>query len=279
MRTFYLLTLAILVSLVLLSCTSSTGNDDDGIIDSSEMVLVEGGTYMMGCQETNGEADEYPVHEVTVSSFYIGKYEVTEALWIEIREELPLGCNSLGDNFPVTNVEYFTVRHFFNALSVRDGFEPCYYDDGWNWHCDFSKNGYRLPTEAEWEFAARGGNMSMGYLYAGSDEPSEVAICDKDSGLPQQVGTKQANELSIFDMSGNVAEYCHDWYTEDYYQDCLESGTVVNPKGPSEPDSHDHVLRNGSSGYSAFRSRIPYRSGRPFYGCSFGDFRLARNAE
>ena len=166
----------------------------DGI--SIEMVKVEAGTFMMGA--TSEMKDPYdwekPVHQVTLTNdYYMGKYEVTQALWQAVMGNNP--SHFKGENLPVETVNWNECQEFISKLNSMTGRK------------------FRLPTEAEWEYAARGGKKSRGYQYSGSRKISDVAWYDEDSGSnTHPVGTKQANELGIYDMAGNVCEWCQDWY-------------------------------------------------------------------
>jgi formylglycine-generating enzyme required for sulfatase activity len=188
-------------------------------LNSDNMIYVEGGTFMMGSNE--GEADEKPVHSVTVNSFYISKYEVTQKEWINIMGSNPSYFK--GDNLPVERVSWNDVQEFIKKLNQKTGQK------------------YRLPTEAEWEYAARGGNKSNGYKYSGSNNKDEVAwYYNNSNSKTHEVGTKAPNELGIYDMTGNVWEWCSDWYDENYYKNSPSN----NPKGPNSGDYR--VLRGGS---------------------------------
>jgi formylglycine-generating enzyme required for sulfatase activity len=218
-----------------------------------EMVFVEGGTFTMGCASEQGEDcfdDEKPAHQVTLSNYYIGKYEVTQAQWKAVMGNNPSyfsGC----DNCPVEQVSWDDVQEFIRKLNAKTG-----------------KN-YRLPTEAEWEYAARGGNRSQGYKYSGSNSVGNVAWYDDNSGYKTHpVGTKQANELGIYDMNGNVWEWCQDWY------DNYNSGSQTNPNGASSGSYR--VSRGGSWFGNARYVRVSDRgNGTPGFRFNFLGFRLA----
>ena len=188
------------------------------------MVRVEGCTFRMGAtseQDCDAYDIEEPVHSVTLSSYYIGKTEVTQALWKAVMGSNP--SKFKGENLPVENVSWDDCQVFVRKLNSLTG------------------QNFRLPTEAEWEFACRGGNNSLGYKYSGSDNIDNVAWFDCNSGRKTHfVATKSPNELGIYDMSGNVWEWCSDWY------DKYSSGAQANPKGPES--GSDRVCRGGSWG-------------------------------
>jgi len=215
------------------------------------LVYVESGTFQMG--STTGNSDEKPVHSVTLSDFYIGKTEVTQAQWKAVMGNNP--SDFKGDNLPVESVNWFDAVECCNKLSEMEGLEKCYtidYDkmdpnnkdnygnDNYKFlvSCNFNANGYRLPTEAEWEYAAKGGNKSRGYTYSGSNTIDDIAWYDGNSGRKtHSVATKQPNELGIYDMSGNVWEWC--WDCHGVYP----SSSQTDPKGPSSGTYR--VLRGG----------------------------------
>ena len=215
-----------------------------------DMVFVAGGTFTMGAtaeQGSDAESDEKPTHSVTVSDFYIGKYEVTQAQWKAVMGSNP--SNFQGDNLPVEKVSWNDIQEFIQKLNAQTGKK------------------FRLPTEAEWEYAARGGNQSKGYKYSGSNSISEVAWYDGNSGT-HPVGQKTPNELGIYDMSGNVYEWCQDWYGS------YSSEAQTNPTGPSSGSSR--VLRGGSWHSLARNCRVSYRNDRyPDNRSSYYGFRLA----
>ena len=229
---------------------------------SCEMIAVEGGTFTMG--DDSDDDDDCPEHEVTVSSFEIGKYQVTQELYESVMGKNP--SEFKGSNRPVDSVLWYDAVEFCNKLSKKDGLEPCYSINKkrkdpnnrdtsdklkWTVNCDFSANGYRLPTEAEWEFAARGGNESEGYEYAGSDDLDEVAWYGNNE--TQNVGQKKPNELGIYDMSGNVCEWCWDWYGDYDFEDDTDpigasSGFIRMIRGGVRNASYCRVaIRDGDS--------------------------------
>ena len=233
-------------------------------------VLVEAGTFNMG--SARGESDEKPVHSVTMSEeFYISKYEVTQKEWLEVMGSNPSYVK--GVNLPVESVSWYDAVEYCNRLSKKEGLIPCYSEWGDDIICDFSANGYRLPTEAEWEYAARGGNRSSGYKYAGGNSAKDVAWYNVNSdGKTHKVGQKKANELGLYDMSGNVWEWCWDWYG-DYH-----SFYVTDQKGPLK--GSQRVLRGVSWNFKARDLRVTNRRAiDPENSINNLGFRLVRKAE
>ncbi|MCF0197481.1 MAG: SUMF1/EgtB/PvdO family nonheme iron enzyme, partial [Bacteroidaceae bacterium] len=173
-----------------------------------DMVRVDGGTFQMGGDAVDSEADEKPAHNVTLSTFYIGLTEVTQAQWKAVMGSNP--SEQKGDDLPVENVTWEDCQTFINRLN------------------NLSNNRFRLPSEAEWEFAARGGKKSKGYTYSGSNDIGTVAwYGDNSEGTTHSVGSKEPNELGIYDMSGNVWEWCQDRYGK------YRSEAQVNPIDPT----------------------------------------------
>ena len=238
------------------------------------MVFVKGGIFQMGSNECD---DEKPTHTVTIDDFYIGKHPVTQKEWKIIMGNNPSYLK--GDNLPVEQVNWYDAVEFCNKKSIKEGLNPCYTGSRKKITCNFSVNSYRLPTEAEWEFASRGGMESKGYHYSGSNIIDEVAWYPKNSGVifliiggqTAEVGLKHSNELGIYDMSGNVWEWCNDWYESDYNS----SSSRNNPKGPSS--GSQCIIRGGSflSHYSYCQVTSRYFLDPYFTGRDYG-FRLAR---
>ena len=265
------------------SGTSVNGMTGNTTNIPANMVRVEGGTFQMG--SSNGESDERPVHAVTVRSFSMGKYPVTQKEWFEImgttvRQQRDMADRTWslygeGDNYPMYYVSWLEAVEYCNKRSQREGLTPAYSGSGNNITCNWNANGYRLPTEAEWEYAAKGGNRdSMVYEYSGSNSAGAVAwYTDNSGGSTHPVGTKAPNSLGLYDMSGNVWEWCWDWYANSY-----PSGAQTDPVGASS--GSDRVVRGGSWFHSAqyvrSASRFYFTPSDRFFRLGF---RLARNAQ
>ena len=217
---------------------------------SFTMVYVPGGTFTMGATSEQGSDfwnDEKPTHSVTLSGYHIGQTEVTQALWKAVMGSNPSYFK--GDSRPVENVSWNDCQTFISRLNAKTG-----------------KN-FRLPTEAEWEYAARGGH-SGGSKYAGSDNINNVAWYYDNSGREtHNVATKSPNGLGIYDMSGNVREWCQDWYGN------YSSSSQTNPKGPS--NGANRVYRGGSWLFNAGLCRVSIRFNfTPSYSCNDLGLRL-----
>lgn len=216
------------------------------------MIAVEGGTFQMGAtSEQGGDAysNESPVHNVTLSDYYIGETEVTQELWQAVMGSNPSHFSGYPQR-PVEYVSWNDCQEFITKLNELTG------------------RNFRLPTEAEWEYAARGGNKSQGYKYSGSNTLGNVAWYDDNSSSTHNVKTKSPNELGIYDMSGNVYEWCQDWYGS------YSSSSQTDPTGPSSGSLR--VLRGGSWNHYARYCRVSYRDrNNPDYGYDGYGFRLA----
>jgi len=237
-------------------------------------VLVKAGSFTMGSpsSEANRDSDETQ-HTVRITKdFYISKHEVTQEEYRSVMGTNPSDTGrGIGDNQPVNKVRWYDAVEYCNKRSRREGLTPAYTISGTNVSWNKNANGYRLPTEAEWEYAARGGHQAGGYnIYAGSDNINSVAWYRSNSGSKSHpVGGKQANELGIYDMSGNVWEWCWDWYGS------YPSGSVTDPAGPSS--GSDRVHRGGSWTRRAGRCRTAYRDGNyPTRRYDFVGFRVVR---
>ena len=232
---------------------SPSGNVDSITVNgvTFKMVKIEGGTFMMGAPSSDAEAysNELPQHCVTLSEYYIAETEVTQALWQAV-----MGSNPSHFKFPdrpVEEISWNDCKTFIEKLN------------------QLTDKQFRLPTEAEWEYAARGGGNSHGYKFSGSDNVDDVAwYTDNCGGETHAVKTKAANELGLYDMTGNVLEWCSDWMA------AYSADTVTNPQGPAA--GFKRVLRGGSLYNDARRLRVTRRSE---YNPTFTDysvgFRLA----
>ena len=232
-----------------------TPQEQKAIIDRlvSNMVHVEGGTFTMGAtreQGTEADNNEKPAHKVTLSSFYIGRYEVTQEEWQAV-----MGYNSSefeGDKLPINAVSWKECQTFIRKLNSLTGLK------------------FRLPTEAEWEYAARGGKRSKGYKYSGGNNLDNVAWYRNNSGgKPHPVGQKLPNELGLYDMTGNVSEWCMDWLGN------YSSSPQTNPQG--ESSDWRRAYRGGYWDDGPKSSRVSWRD---FDATEYDDedygFRLAR---
>lgn len=231
-----------------------------------EMVYVKGGTFTMGTpgeQENSASfSDEQPVHQVTLSDYYIGKYEVTQELWSAVmgttvedqrnKTDKSWSLRGVAPEYPIYYVNWDEAQEFCSKLSQLTGKK------------------YVLPTEAQWEYAARGGAKSKGYEYSGSSRVGEVAWYGErwEKGSTHPVGIKQPNELGIYDMSGNVWEWCSDWYGH------YSAAAQTNPQGPAS--GQHRVLRGGAWGGSDWLCRVADRfEDHPGYRYYYFGFRIA----
>lgn len=225
---------------------------------SFNMKLVEAGTFQMG--STSGESAEKPVHSVTISQdYWMGETEVTQALWKAVTGYSPTSDGSswsssygLGDNYPAYYISWNDCQDFITKLNAATG------------------QTFRMPTEAEWEYAAKGGNKSQGYTYSGSNTIDDVAwYTGNSSSQNHPVAMKAPNELGLYDMSGNVYEWCSDWYSSSFYT----SSAVTDPTGPTSGSYR--VARGGCRGDLATFCRTAFRSADyPTYRFNYFGFRL-----
>jgi formylglycine-generating enzyme required for sulfatase activity len=249
---------------------------------SPEGVLIQGGTFVMGDAAGQGEPNERPAHPTTVSDFWMAKTEVTQKLWGQVmhtvRTDFP------GELMPVDQVGFAEACEFCNRLSRAEGLAPAYRIQGLNVEWDRSSPGYRLPTEAEWEFAARGGLLSRGFQFAGSNQAEAVAWTTENTGAsPRPVAEKAPNELGLFDLSGNVWEWCWDWFAT------YPATAQVDPAGPAVGEIHPaqgssptigpmRVGRGGGWSMNATFARVTARYFAPDYRGWVNGIRLVRTA-
>ena len=253
------------------SSTGDTGTGTGGLSPVVEMVQIPGGLFTMGSPKTEEgrNSDEGPQHEVTVSSFWVMETEVTQELWAEVMGDNPSVFSGCGPSCPVDSVSWEDAVAFANQLSIRHGLSEAYEVTGKGVEWDSGSSGYRLLTEAEWEYAARGGE---GFVYAGSSELEDVGWVSSNSGsTPHPVCLKARNGFGLCDMSGNVMEWVWDWYG-DYTSDSQR-----DPWGPA--GGSYRVFRGGSWYASALHARVALRSWwRPGDRDGYVGFRLARPA-
>jgi formylglycine-generating enzyme required for sulfatase activity len=228
------------------------------------MVLIPAGTFTMG--DRRGKGDEAPAHTVTVSSFLMDQHEVTQAEYE--RYGLPNPSHFKGPDLPAEQVTWVQAAAYCNARSEAEGLRPCYNED--SAECDFEADGYRLPTEAEWEYACRAGTTTP---YSCGADPRKLGayawFADNSAQKTHPVGRKKPNPWGLFDLHGNVAEWCNDIYDPNYYR----GSPTANPRGPS--DGNQYVLRGGSWKSTAEALTSSSRLGE---NPGFSDACLARDA-
>jgi len=268
--------------------------------DEIKMVFVKGGTFRMGQPEPKVTGvytdNEQPVHKVTVGDFYIGKTEVTQAQYKAVIGNIPkkhvaeAGIRFSDDGiqndyYAIIAINWYEAIDFCNKLSDMEGLEKCYLIDQitkdpnnlsenldtlkYTVTCNFKANGYRLPTEAEWEFAARGGRSSNGYVYSGSNNADDVAFYG--IGRQKQTALKKPNELGLYDMSGGVHEWCWDWYGT------YPNSAQTDPMGPVTGSRR--IIRGGNWGSFVENCRVTSRSSSEFLYDYQSGFRLARSSK
>ena len=275
-----------------------------------DMIHVKGGTFKMGNSKTNKDnKDESPVHTVKVDDFYIGKYEVTvkeyrsfissnnydfgkyfyhkmpsspDTTWWqghpeteEYYDKVALKWWGWKNQNPMQHVTWFEAVSYCNWLSDGLGYDKCYYYSSSEGGilCDYSKNGFRLPTEAEWEYAARGGKNNENYKYSGSDNIGTVGWYDENTFLigPKNVGTKKPNSLGIYDMTGNVWEWCNDFYSPKFYKNSSSDNPI------NKTPTGFRVIRGGSWHYKEGYATVTSRDGpKPSYTNYNYGFRVVR---
>jgi formylglycine-generating enzyme required for sulfatase activity len=254
-RSFFSISIVCVSLFALVGCNEHKGNtqatvDENPLLASimDNMVHVEGGDFKMGSNNESASLAEQPRHSITVNSFYIDKYEVTQKLF----ETVMGSSNSYfpGDDFPVNNLSWQQANYFIEQLNKQTG-----------------KN-FRLPTETEWEYAAQGGNKTQNHVYSGSDNIADVAwYADNANNKAHPVGMKQPNELGLYDMTGNVGEFVIDAYEENYYSrltDNREPNQTLSVNNPSTNNPANIIdskhplayksVRGGSYSYAANES-------------------------
>ena len=264
-----------------------------------EMVLIPSGRFQMGSKQ--GVDSNKPVHKVTITkSFYIGKYEITQAeyeKYCSYGENKPSSRDGIGENHPAYYVSWYAALVYCNKRSIAEGLTPCYsilnstVPDEWGpvptssdstWdavECDWNANGYRLPTEAEWEYAARAGDNTVDSLiWSGTSDENEyndyVWHGDNSLNTTNEVGRKKANNFDLYDMCGNVQELCWNWYTSTY-DTTLEGG--MDPLGANLGTKR--VIRGGSWGKFIAQCAVSTRNGITPYNCRSNlGFRVVRSA-
>ncbi len=241
----------------------------------SPMALIQGGTVTLGCTEGQIDCtDREVMYDVTLTNdFWLGKTEVTEAFWSEVTGE-PLGdC----PDCPVSDMSWHVAVDFLNAVSRMEGLEECYgceYFEETGAFCyeimdPYTCDGYRLPTEAEWEFGARCGED---WVFSGSNDVDQVAWVDENSGERMPTAQLEPNACGLYDMSGNMWEWGHDWYAEE------RTSSYVDPYGP--PGGSERVARGGAYDFLGLLARVSFRDRcrRPEMHFPNQGFRLARTA-
>jgi len=273
--------IAVIALAVIIGFSTAACYDDDRNVNL-EMVEITGGSFQMG---SNSDYNEKPVHTVTLSGFYMCRTEVTQEQWKAVMGNNPSmfgfspASREVQSNRPVERVSWYDALVFCNKLSMAEGLSPAYRISGSTDPADWGtvpttdsnstwdsveivagSNGYRLPTEAQWEYAARGGNGSPGnYTYSGSNTVGDVAWYSGNSGNKTHgVGKKTSNSLGLYDMSGNVWEWCWDRY------DSYSSGAQTDPMGAAVGSYR--VVRGGSWGIDASNARSTYRDSYDPYG-------------
>jgi formylglycine-generating enzyme required for sulfatase activity len=255
--------------ILLLSCFAGAGCNNGGSVPTApvetpktittksgiDMIVIPAGSFEMGSKQ--GRDDEKPVHTVWIDSFLMDKYEVTQAEYEKLGkiEAFSNPSTFKGADLPVNQVKWLQAANFCNARSKLEELKPCYNDDG---ECDFEADGYRLPTEAEWEYACRAGtatNYSFGSDVRKLGDAGWFA--DNSGKKTHPVGQKKPNPWGLFDMHGNVAEWCHDAFDKDYYKNNADK----NPRGPEPKEGKLWVVRGGSWKSAAETLRSSYRLG------------------
>ena len=235
---------------------------------SDDMIRIEGGTFLMGspANEQGRTGSEGPQHQVTVSPFYLARFPVTQAEYEEITGRKP--SHYMGADLPVEQVNWFDAVNYCNRRSEKEGLTPAYTVNGNSVTWNSEANGYRLPTEAEWEYACRAGTQTP--YYSGTSVNDAGWHAGNSNTRTNPVGGKQPNAWGLYDMHGNVLEWCWDWLGN------YSSDSVIDPTGPSSGTSR--VYRGGCWSFQAYQVRSAYRFGNnPNLRSFLVGFRVARN--
>jgi len=220
-----------------------------------EMIYLSGGDFMMG--DDRGNPDEAPAHKVKLSAFLIDKFEVTQEMFKELQLPNPSHWQE-SSRKPVERVRWRDAKRYCNERSLLEQLQPCYNEKTQDWDCDYSANGYRLPTEAEWEYACRAGTAAS-YDFEQVEKLRQYAWFSEDAEQKTHiVGQKKPNAYGIYDLYGNVSEWCEDVYSPTYYKD----SPVNDPLGPPSPGKDvKRVIRGGNWRSSAEQCRATARQG------------------
>ena len=243
-----------------------------------QMVCLPGGEFPMGSD--HGNPDEAPVHKVKVSAFLMDKFEVTHALFKQAQLPNPSHWQD-NPQQPVERVRWSDAKRYCNERSLLEGLKPCYNEKTADWDCDYSANGYRLPTEAEWEYACRAGTDGP-YDFGRADKLRQYAwLGENAQQKTHPVGQKKPNNFGIYDLYGNVSEWCEDVYSPTYYRE----SPALDPHGPPNPGKDvKRVIRGGSWKSSADQCRATARQGEATgdsdacFSTDFCGFRCVRRA-
>jgi formylglycine-generating enzyme required for sulfatase activity len=223
---------------------------------SVEMVLLRGGEFTMGSNQ--GNPDETPAHKVELTGFAIDKFEVTGEMFAKVQLPNPSHWNE-NPKKPVERVRWRDAKQYCNERSLLEGLKPCYNEKTADWECDYSANGYRLPTEAEWEYACRAG-ADGAFDFGAAVNLRQYSWCAENSEeKTHPVGQKKPNHWGIHDMYGNVSEWCEDVYSATYYK----SSSAKDPTGPASPGKDvQRVMRGGSWKSTPEMCRATFRTGQ-----------------
>ena len=239
------------------SAPAGGGTEPSAVVSNSgvEMVALPGGEFTMGTSEGNPE--EGPPHKVRVSPFLMDKFEVTHEMFAKVQLPDPSHWQE-NPRTPVERVRWRDAKAYCNERSRLEGLTPCYEEKSADWECDYSADGYRLPTEAEWEYAARAGS-STPYDFNSPDKLRQYAWCRENADRKTHpIGQKKPNAFGLFDMYGNVSEWCEDVYSPTYYKE----SPAADPTGPPSPGRDvKRVMRGGNWDAGPDACRATYRRG------------------